>query len=408
MSVEIITADCLDALPRLAAEGFRAHAVVTDPPYGLEFMGVAWDTFSDRPNGNARPRNEWEDFGSREHPRLASEQARLVGNKNRAFQAWADTWVGLLAGCMLPGAHLVAFGSSRTYHRLVCVIEDAGFEVRDTLLWLHGQGYPKSKNQLKPAFEPIILARRPLDGTVAGNVLRHGTGALNIDACRVPAAAGDKEPIKKSFNPDARHEGYARPWMDGRPLEVKVDGLGRWPANVLHSGDAEVEEAFAPFGERASGNLSAEVQRGKFGANGIYGNADGSGVGRDYTADTGSASRFFFCAKADATDRAGSRHPTVKPTALMRWLVQLVTPPGGTVLDCFAGTGSTGLAADQLGMNAVLIERDAQYAADARRKIERDGGLFADVREPCQMAAEPPMRDLFAEAATGRWAEAAD
>ena len=227
---------------------------------------------------------------------------------------------------------------------------------------------------LKPAFEPIILARVPLDGTVAGNTLRHGCGGLNIDACRI-----DSDGTHGSARSAGTGAGRQTANADGSAYGTGLGGVvapphpsGRWPANIIHDGSAEVEAAFAVYGERAS-RPGATKPRGE--SLNCYGKATQS-PGPSHN-DTGTASRFFYSAKADATDRAGSKHPTVKPTDLMRWLVQLTCPSGGLVLDPFAGTGSTGLAADQLGMDAILVERDPTYAADALRKISADGGLFS-------------------------------
>ena len=403
MSVRVINADCMTALPELAAEGVRVHAVVCDPPYGLGFMGKAWDS-----------------------------------PDNVAFRP--ETWAAVME-CMLPGAHLVAFGGTRTYHRMAVAIEDAGFEIRDSLAWLYGSGFPKShdvskgidkaagaervrilvptkdKNlpsqagaialgatgfrdvsapvtpeaaawagwgtALKPAIEPIILARKPLIGTVAANVLAHGTGALNIDGCLVGTAGGGQN----------GHTVGSAGYRHGAIPKTEGD-VGRWPANVIHDGSDEVLAAFAEYGE----STSKAAARGGSNPNPMdWGNprADGHIV-KGHT-DTGSASRFFFCGKADASDRVGSKHPTVKPGALMRWLVQLVTPPGGTVLDPFAGTGSTGLAADQLGMNAILIEQDETYAADIARKIAADAGMFTSLHT--EDIRDVRTRSLFEDAA---------
>ena len=212
---------------------------------------------------------------------------------------------------------------------------------------------------LKPAAEQWWLFRKPLsEGTVAANVLRHGTGALNIDACRVATDDATRR-LNKSSNGD-RSE-----WRYGRNPILTGSDAGRWPANVCHDGSPEVMDAFARFGERRSagdypsdsvkignGSTSFQPQQGQ-----LY---EGGGTG----------ARFFMCAKADASERVGA-HPTVKPVALMEWLVRLVTPSGGKVLDPFAGTGSTLVACDRLGLDAVGIEQDAQTVADAHEKLRR-------------------------------------
>lgn len=360
MTVRILHGDCRDHMAQLAADSVRVHAVVTDPPYGIDFMGKKWDA-----------------------------------RENIAFQA--DTWRRVF-DVMLPGAYLAAFGGTRQWHRMACAIEDAGFEIRDTIFWCYGVGFPKSLNvakavnrhlgaddeapllpaaepwsgfgtALKPAVEPIVLARRPLDGTVARNVLTHGCGALNIDACRVEAVVGDYD------HPGNERTGAAGETWNSETCGFKntnqkpPNALGRWPANLIHDGSDEVEAAFAAFGE----SKSVGGRIGKKTASGVNIVPSGNFTkGDPGYGDTGSASRFFYSAKASKLDRSGSAHPTVKPTALMEWLVQLVTPPGGTVLDPFAGTGSTGLAAQRLGMEAILIEQDAEYVADIKRKLAAD------------------------------------
>jgi len=355
-------------------------AVVTDPPYGLSFMGKKWDY--DVPS----------------------------------VEVWAEC-----LRVLKPGGHLLAFAGTRTQHRMAVRIEDAGFEIRDLIAWVYGSGFPKSldvskaidkaagverevigvnaelaKKQtaktdtaaygnygaaggvitapatdaarqwagwgtaLKPALEPITVARKPLSGTVAENVLRHGTGALNVDGCRVGGSTG------------------------------------RWPANLIHDGSEEVVGLFPHT--HASHNQTrteSDNQRGVYG--GGYHHQPGSrktGYG-----DPGSAARFFYCAKASKSDRnegldgftpattsdgravaadnayqrgkteRANTHPTVKPTDLMRYLCRLVTPPGGVVLDPFMGSGSTGKAAILEGFQFIGIEREAEYVEIAKARI---------------------------------------
>lgn len=287
------------------------------------------------------------------------------GDVAMRVETWAEVY-----RVLKPGAQLVAFGGTRTFHRMMCAIEDAGFELRDTLAWLYGSGFPKSHNldgdwkgwgtALKPAHEPIILARKPFPGTVARNVLAHGTGAINVDACRVPILGDRRTPCgadgdvhRTTGNVYGAHE-----------RSVGFDTTkARWPANVVHDGSPEVEAAFAAFGVRASCNSPSSA------------NPEGSilggrrSQGAIYPGDSGTASRFFYSAKATARDRADSKHPTVKPIALMRWLVRLVTPPEGVVLDCFAGSGTTGEAALREGFDAILIEQEAAYIVDIERRL---------------------------------------
>jgi site-specific DNA-methyltransferase (adenine-specific) len=384
--------DCLDVMRGMADNS--VDAVVTDPPYGLSFMGKRWDY---------------------EVP---------------AVEVWAEC-----LRLLKPGGHLLAFAGTRTQHRMAVRIEDAGFEIRDMIAWVYGSGFPKShdvskaidkaagaerdkvpatgglhKNAnlnddgwskigdsaavmdsctaateaarqwagwgtaLKPAMEPITVARKPLGGTVAENVLTHGTGGLNVDGCRVGGEPSPSVKRRESAAPDASvgatgWETPARPacYNEQRPGEQ----LGRWPANLIHDGSEDV------------------------------------------TGLLGDAARFFYCPKASKQDRdegcegmeekeAGikndsgrgfsesdpmakimrrNHHPTVKPTELMRYLCRLVTPPGGIVLDPFTGSGSTGKAAVLEGFEFIGIEREAEYVELARAriapKIDRQRTLFS-------------------------------
>lgn len=297
-----------------------------------------------------------------------------------------------------PGGHLVAFGGTRTYHRLAVAIEDAGFEIRDSILdmvasdtavmaflaslddaqraafarclddsrvggllaWIYGTGFPKSHDAgdgrgtaLKPAFEPIVFARAPLIGTVAANVAAHGTGAINIDGCRIEGAA---RPFANPTGGDG--------WNLKAGHEWSPSALGRWPANVVHDGSREV---VAFFPNEASASAPVRGTEASSVSAGIYG--DRARIPGTFFDDQGSAARFFYSSKASAQDRVGSRHPTVKPLDLMQWLVRLVTPKGGIVLDAFAGSGTTGEAAWREGMRAVLIEREPRYVEDIRRRL---------------------------------------
>lgn len=329
--IQLLHGDCLDLLRAMPDNSI--DSIVTDPPYGLSFMGKKWDY--DVPS--------------------------------------VDIWRECLR-VLKHGGHLLSFGGSRTYHRMVVAIEDAGFEIRDQIMWVYGSGFPKSHNlkddwqgwgtALKPAHEPICLARKPLIGTVAENVLAHGTGALDIDGCRV----GD---------------------------------TGRWPANFIHDGSDEVMEGF-PITTSGSGNKNTGNRDCLFGS---FGAGNGFGVG----GDTGSAARFFYCAKASKKDRdeglngfekklqanahfrpnhleaamsgdsgkphgrytpRANNHPTVKPTDLMRYLCRLITPPNGVVLDPFMGSGSTGKAAVSEGFRFIGMELDEGYFDIARSRID--------------------------------------
>lgn len=355
-------------------------SVVCDPPYALVSVIQRF--------GNS-PRSE-----------TTENVANPYGRTGRGFmgQKWdtgetafaAEFWAEVLR-VLKPGSHVVAFSGTRTVHRLVCAIEDAGFEIRDQLQWLYGSGFPKSHDvakglgkqlagpdlcaewegwgtALKPAVEPICLARKPLIGTVAGNVLAHGTGAINIDGCRVHAddAQGGEYTVTR-LKPGATLDKTGGNWRpeEGGILYHGEMKPGRWPANVLHDGSDEVLAAFpdAPGQQRGVG-----PQHGAKHSVNVYGDY-GAREQFDPRGDVGSAARFFYAAKADGEDRLGSKHPTVKPVDLMQWLCRLVTPKGGIVLDPFAGTCTTGEAAFREGFNAILIEREAEYQADIRRRM---------------------------------------
>jgi hypothetical protein len=392
-ALRVITGDCLEVLPTVG-DG-SVDAIVTDPPYGLGFMGKQWD---DLPPG----------------------------------VKWARECLRVLK----PGGHLLAFGGTRTYHRLACAIEDAGFEVRDCLAWLYGSGFPKSRdvskaidkaagatrevvgprirvdgkapgivgNQgartmgvfgdlptdvtgpatpdaeqwngwgtaLKPAHEPIVLARKPLTGTVARNVLAHGTGALNVDATRIEMSDADRAVV------DARSgagygTGVSVGAHHGRDEGERFTSApaGRWPANVVLDPEAAAM-LDAQTGTLTSGKHSSDEKRNTPGGNGRTHRAM-TGVVGAWHGDTGGASRFFYVAKASSAERnAGldrNAHPTVKPIDLMRWLVRLITPPGGLVLDPFTGSGTTGIACALEGMAFLGIEREAEYVDRARARI---------------------------------------
>ena len=323
-------------------------AVITDPPYGLKFMGKAWD----------------------------------------AQVPDVETWQAVLR-VLKPGGHLLCFAGTRTQHRMAVNIEDAGFEIRDMIAWVYGSGFPKSHNiskaidkmagqpqstryvpnnlntthgkgwgggktdtqtkpntagakqwdgwgtALKPALEPITVARKPFASTVAANVVEHGTGGLNIDAARIPG-------------------------------NVPKPG-GRWPANLIHDGHDEVMELFPDLGR-------AGVAGKNSGKNSWFGNGPGFLDSAQTYADAGSAARFFYCAKVAKKERTANgqvenKHPTVKPIALMRYLIKLVTPPGGVIVDPFCGSGSTLLAAVAEGVNSIGIDADESSVTIARERL---------------------------------------
>jgi site-specific DNA-methyltransferase (adenine-specific) len=332
----------------------------------------------------------------------------------------ADVWRECLR-VLKPGGHLLSFFGTRTYHRGVTPIEDAGFEIRDQIGWLYGSGFPKSSNQadewegwgtaLKPAWEPIVVARKPLEGTVPQNLAAYQVGALNIDGCRVPTdEIRPRDSVQKphdEFGTFIENGGRARSTGSGANHE-----MGRWPANIIHDGSAEVLDAFpsAPGQIAKASSSSSDARK----TQNVYGAMKRGSDGAEPRDVGGSAARFFYCAKASRADRdagmsafetktvdvlAGHRsrrmeeikrpdgappatgkntHPTVKPTTLMQWLCRLVTPPGGTVLDPFMGSGSTGRGAVMEGFGFVGIELDPEYAAISRARIAAVSGMTND------------------------------
>jgi len=408
--VELHPGDLLEVLPTLAADSI--DACVTDPPYHLTSIVKRFGQ-----NGSAPAQ-----FGS--DGRYARASAGFMGKvwDGGDIAARVETWATVYR-VLKPGAHLLAFGGTRTYGRMQVAIEDAGFEIRDTIAWLYGSGFPKSHDvskgidraagaerevlgrrvrlgdnaaytdspmnggkygsdrpttdaavvtapatdaarqwqgwgtALKPACELIVLARKPLsEATVAANVLRWGTGAINVDGCRVAT----DEPQETRARNNGPTMGYG-----GCKVEFSPQGhtAGRWPANVIHDGSQLLLDLFPD-----STSSRAEVTSTP---GGIYGAGNGlpSHTGIYGFDDSGSVARFFYTAKADSDDRLGSKHPTVKPLDLIQYLIRLVTPKGGQVLDPFAGTGTAGEAAVYEGMRAILIERELEYLEDIRRRM---------------------------------------
>lgn len=387
--------DCREVLKTLPDNSI--DSVVTDPPYALVsitkrfgedctgeyarasagFMGKQWDT----------------------------------GETAFAVEFWQEVY-----RVLKPGGHVVSFSGTRTYHRMAVAIEDAGFEIRDSLYWHYGSGFPKSHNiskaidkaagaerkviaqrkgvtktfdvgaketikprdpitasatpeaqqwdgwgtALKPATEPICLARKPLsEKTVAANVLKWGTGAINIDGCRVGT-----EILPEHKSGSNALMGGLKGGSNAAAGFISPERRGRFPANIIHDGSDEVTALFPDTGKSIKSELTSNPGS-------VYGGGEGL---PSHTAvygfdDSGSAARFFYTAKADATDRIGSKHPTVKPVDLMQWLCRLITPPGGTVLDPFAGSGTTGEAAWREGFKSILVEREKEYQNDIQERM---------------------------------------
>lgn len=351
--VHVICGDSLEIMATLEANS--VDAVVTDPPYGIRFMGKAWDGDDIKRLARVKGSRVLRPNGTRGYRSLASAAGQYDPSKNGAFQVWCEAWGREALRVLKPGGYLLAFGSSRMSHRLVCGLEDSGFEIRDTLVWLHGQGFPKSLNlkgdrdgwgtALKPAHEPIVMVRKPFGGTVAANLEQHGTGAININGCRIMGAkAGGRN---------------SRPFHDNATSRASDATNGRWPANVIFDPDAAVmlDEQSGSVGASAPvrGTESSPASRGSI--TGTRARVPGA-----FHGDAGGASRFFYCAKPSPRERGEFNvHPTVKPIRLLRWLVRLVTPPGGLVLDPFGGSGTTGLAAREEGLRSLLIERNPGY-----------------------------------------------
>jgi len=386
--------DCRDVMRAMEPESI--DSIVSDPPYGLSFMGKGWD--------HGVPGVEF----------------------------WAEAF-----RVAKPGAHLLAFGGTRTYHRLACAVEDAGWEVRDCLGWMYGSGFPKSHDvskaidretgaqrevvgsklgqpgyslaqhkgrdvyagdwtnpaaecaitapatdsarqwqgwgtALKPAWEPIILARKPLRGTVAANVLEYGTGAINVDGCRIEA----EENLTRLQSKTALFSQELRPWkdrIDTSDLKILGSTIGRWPANFIHDGSEEVAGLLgdaarffycpkASKRDRDEGCEGLEERACKNCTTGGNGEGDKRTIGRQSSIEK------------EPLAKARNHHPTVKPTDLMRYLCRLVTPPDGLVFDPFTGSGSTGKAAMLEGFRFVGAELSPEYIEIARARIGHAAG----------------------------------
>lgn len=316
-------------------------AVVTDPPYGWRFMGKAWDA----PDiAKTLERDKTLEDDDKTTLGMAAGKYDNSLSANQSFQVWTEYWAREAMRVLKPGGHMMVFCGPRTYHRMASGVEDAGFEIRDQLQWIFS-GFPKSHNigngrgtALKPANEPIVLARKPLsESTVKNNVLKWSTGSINIDASRIP------------------------------------ETLGRWPSNCIFD-----EEASKMLDEQSG--VSKSVIRPPSAiaptGNGItHGKMAAIATERGF-ADSGGASRFFYCAKSSKSERSRgingvvNSHPCVKPQKLMEYLVRLITPPGGTVLDPFMGSGSTGVACKKLGFEFIGIEMNEEYVEIAKKRCE--------------------------------------
>jgi len=343
--------DCLDVLKTLDANS--VDSVVCDPPYHLTSIVARFGE---------------EDAAKAKDGVYKRSSAGFMGKQwdggDIAFRP--DVWRECLR-VLKPGGYLLAFASTRGFGRMSVAIEEAGFITHPLIAWVFGSGFPKATRikadgfedfryggqALKPAIEPIYMGQKPFEKGLTGtqNIVKWGTGALNIGACRVGTDGGTAKSGEQKFGWDGSGT--------GERVGVVEINAGRWPANLIHDGS---EEVLAGFPETGPSNIGKP-----------RGASAGDGWGMTLTGaeydDSGSAARFFYSAKAGATDRIGSKHPTVKPVDLMAYLVRLVTPPKGIVLDPFSGTGTTGEAAYREGMNAVLIEREPEYQADIAERM---------------------------------------
>jgi len=429
--INLYNADCIEQMQKMIDEGIQVESVVTDPPYELGFMGKSWDS-----TGIAFQKETWE----------------------------------LCLQLLKPGGHLLAFSGSRTYHRMAVAIEDAGFEIRDQIMWIYGSGFPKSHNigkdvdeklgneriktgqvkehsnkgmtqaeerteigagafgrkvkeevtvgtsewegwgtALKPAHEPIVMARKPFKGSVADNVLKHRTGAINIDESRISLSENDDSRLggKGTWKTDKMAKDVYEGGYAG--IETGSSELGRFPANLMHDGSDVVKDIFP--NNKSTRHMSYKRSGGDF-IDGIPNQEEKSW----FVSEEGSASRYFYSAKVSASERnqgldhletkqtkggggistvekawigtnsasgkygsikapQKNTHPTVKPIDLMKYLCRLVTPKGGTVLDPFMGSGSTGIAAKSLEFDFIGIEREKEYYDIASARVNASSPL---------------------------------
>ena len=433
--MSVLRGDCVEVMAGLADNSI--DAIVTDPPYGLGFMGKDWD--DSRRMQSFPPSAIAAAEEGRDPYRKTGKGPSAVAFDRSAFEAWTERWAREAYRILKPGGHLLAFGGSRTYHRLAAGIEDAGFEIRDQLMWVYASGFPKSLDvskaidkaagaerevvgrgdivcsflddglpcpghhggstsspvihtmptapatdaarewsgwgtALKPAHEPIVMARKPLMGTVAQNVQEHGTGALNIDGCRIGTTV-ETWPVSRAKPLNSRSMHYNDVNVVRETVGTGDAPPGRWPANVILT-DPVFDggwDGVVGGGETHSGSGVRVTTRPR--NNGWVNSSPGGGVEAvDNYGDTGTYSRFFLVPKAPSRERTlsdgrRSPHPTQKPEALIRHLVTMVTPPGGIVLDPFLGSGTLGVVCEALGVRWLGIERADEYADWAEERI---------------------------------------
>jgi len=394
-AARLLHGDCVDVMKSLADDSI--DAIVCDPPYGLEFMGKEWDDLSAVNRSNRGTLTNMVTASGKPKFQTKAPAFDLSAESQSAMQVWHQTWCAEALRVLKPGGHLLAFGGTRTYHRLACAVEDAGFEIRDSLIWCYGSGFPKSLDvsksiaksdaesakawagwgsALKPAFEPVVVGRKPLDGTLAANTLKHGVGGLNIDASRIPFTSAADEKESKDKN---QHADFGTPPMTGNTTygdysmvqPKNYNPPGRWPANLLlshslscvhldTSDDTDLWACVPGCPVRAM-----DAQSGK---------SSDTGASRFFMRFDPNDAPFIYCAKAATKERGEgvdgrNTHPTVKPVSVMRYLIKLVTPPSGVVLDPFMGSGTTGVAAMLENVRFIGIEREDEYIDIATQRI---------------------------------------
>lgn len=536
--------DALDVLPTLPEASF--DAVLCDPPYGIKFMGKKWDDPGSFVERRPERDNVWDRVGGNHNPTSSADRARTQRSEGRKMQAWCEAWAAEVLRVLKPGAFLLAFGGTRTYHRLAVAVEDAGFEIRDSLLagaWVYSQGFPKAldvskaidkeagasaerevigrrvpppdsdfwrmgfgvegierhggtavksavyeggrkcglgapitagateeaarfdgwKSALKPAWEPVVVGMKPLDGTFARNAVEHGVAGLNVDGARIEA--GGPSPVSPerymedrpaehagrypsnlllTHHPDCRRAGTRRvkgsapasgPTLNGggacstrgdysgergTPPDYSKEEIVAWEC----SPECPVAALNAQAGERSSGLMSAGTVRAAKDHPGsvVYGTYGGNATNTDTPGDAGPASRFFFqagfdpadafglyyCAKASTAERGGSRHPTIKPLELVTYLAKLLLPPPRRdgrprrILVPFSGAGSEIIGAFRAGWEeAVGIEREPESVEDAERRIVGDAPLFHRVTVIEPTAEQGGQATIFDQAEAG-------
>lgn len=362
---EVHQGDAIETLREVPASS--VHAVVTDPPYGLAFMPE---------------RNEWDEFES-----------------PVKYQEWCERWGRAVSRVLKPGGHLIAFGGDRTHHRLFAGLEDAGLEIRHTIPWLFADNFPKdTRSLLKPCAEFPALARNPLDGSVEDTVDEHGTGALNIDACRIPLS-GDDDTGNWSGGESGEQNTFFGPASGYRNRTASAPD-GRYPPTVTMD-EAAAKMLDAQTGRLESGTTDFTIHEARGRNRRAYGARPLSDRDEAYYGDAGGASRFFYVAKATEGERTldgriVNEHPTVKPVSLLEWHVKLVSREDQIVLDPFAGTGTTGVACKQLNRRFILVERAKRWCAVSRART----GLSFENPALLRDDATRPL-DAFADADAG-------